>query len=496
MKRYVGAIDQGTTGTRFILVDKEGKVCTSNYKEHRQIYPKPGWVEHDANEIWENTRKVMDAGLIGSGINPQEVASIGITNQRETFVAWNPKDGTPYCNAIVWQDTRSDEICERLKKKGLAKKIADRTGLPISVYFSAPKIQWLFNNVPQIAKKAKSGELAIGTIDSWLLWKLTFGRSFATDHTNASRTMLMNLRKLQWDRDLLEIFGIPESVLPAIKPSISHSGYGYAVIGTAQIPINAILGDQQAALFGHCCFTPGDLKVTYGTGNFLLMNTGKKIVKSKNGLLSTAAYSFENGDTAYALEGSVAITGAVIQWLRDNLGMISSTKETEELASRVPDSGGVYFVPAFSGLFAPYWDATARGIIVGLTRFTKKEHIVRAAIESIAYQTADVIRAMESDCKTKIKEIHVDGGASSNGLLMRLQAEISRVNLKRPHVIESTARGAAFAAGLACGFWKDMTVLKKLYTFERFKYSDESKDRYSAAYKKWHDAIHRCRSWL
>lgn len=488
MKRFVGAIDQGTTGTRFILFDHDGRVVTSNYKEHKQIYPKPGWVEHDANEIWENTRKVMYAGLIGSGINPEEIASLGITNQRETFVAWNPRDGSPYCNAIVWQDTRSDEICARVKKKGLAKKIAEKTGLPVSTYFSAPKIQWMFHNMPEIARKK---DLAIGTIDSWILWKLTFGRSFATDHTNASRTMLMNLKTLEWDRDLLRIFGIAQKLLPEIKPSVSRMGYGYTVVADKQIPVNAILGDQQAALFGQCCFAPGDLKVTYGTGNFLLMNTGKTIVRSKNGLLSTVAYSIEKGGTVYALEGSVAITGAAIQWLRDNLGILNAAKESEELAAQ--DSGGVYFVPAFSGLFAPYWDTSARGIIVGLTRFTKKEHIVRAALESIAFQTNDVIRAMESDCKTKIKEVRVDGGATSNGLLMRLQAEISRVTLRRPHVIESTARGAAFAAGLACGFWNSMDELRKTYSADEFKAA--SKTNYSAAYKRWHAAVSRSRGW-
>lgn len=456
--KYLGAIDQGTTSSRFIIFDEKANIVSVSQKEHKQIFPKPGLVEHCANEILKNVKFVVKNAITKANIEAKEIVSIGITNQRETFVLWNPQTGEPYGNAVVWQDTRSKEVCESLKDK--KELIGQLTGLPIATYFSAPKLKQVLDLNQDLRKKAKEGKLLFGTIDTWLVWNLT-GNHF-TDSTNASRTMLMDLEKLEWSDELCKIFDIPKEILPKIKPSISNFGE----IKDFNISIDAVLGDQHAALFGQACFNKGDLKNTYGTGCFTLLNMGKEIVRSKNGLISTVAFQTQD-ETFYALEGSVAIAGAAVQWLRDNLGIIKESKEVNELAAKVSDTGGVYFVPAFSGLYAPYWRDDARGVIVGLTRYSNKNHIARATLEAVAYQTKELIEAMEADTGIKIKELKVDGGMLASELLMQFQADILGVKLLCPKVIETTALGVALATGLGVGVYSSLDQVGRLWNLDK-----------------------------
>ena len=455
MKKYIVALDQGTTSSRAIIFDKEQNIIGMSQKEFTQIYPKEGWVEHDPMEIWATEYSVLQEVLAKSNITQEDIAAIGITNQRETTIVWDKNTGKPVYNAIVWQCRRTAHICNELKKQGLEQYIKDTTGLVIDAYFSATKIKWILDNVEGAREKANRGELLFGTVDSWLVWKLTNGRVHITDYTNASRTMLYNIKELKWDEKMLEILDIPKSMLPEVRNS--SEVYGYANLGVkggVRVPIAGIAGDQQAALFGQAAFNKGDVKNTYGTGCFLLMNTGEKMVKSKNGLVTTIAIGMDN-KVQYALEGSVFVGGAVVQWLRDELEMISDSSDTDYFATKVEDNGGVYVVPAFVGLGAPYWDMYARGTIVGLTRGTNKNHIIRAALESIAYQTKDVLDAMVDEVKEDIKCIKVDGGASKNKFLMQFQSDIVGKKVIRPIITETTALGAAYLAGLAVGFWKD-----------------------------------------
>ncbi len=500
-KKYVAAVDQGTTGTRFIIFDKQGNVISSDYEEHKQIYPKPGWVEHNPLEIWEKTQKVIKRALEKGKINPSEIAAIGVTDQRETTVLWNPKTGEPYYNAIVWQDTRTRNICQKLTNEELEPQFKEKTGLPIVTYFSGSKIKWMLDNIPKLRDKAEKGEVYFGNIDSWIIWNLTGGPNggaHITDYTNASRTMLMNLKTLNWDKEQLKVLGIPGQILPTIRPSSDKKLYGYTKksgpLG-AEIPVAGDLGDQQAALFGQTCYTQGEAKNTYGTGCFLLLNTGDKIVHSKNGMLTTVAYGLEEGKVNYALEGSIAVTGAAVQWLRDNLKLIKSADETEEIATSVKDSGGIYFVPAFSGLFAPYWDMYARGVIIGLTRYITKAHIVRAALESEVYQTKDVILAMEKDSGISLKTLKVDGGAVKNNFLCQIQSDILGTKVIRPTVIETTALGSAYAAGLAVGFWSNLYELRKNWKVDREFNPSIDEEKREKLYKGWLKAVSRSKGW-
>lgn len=467
MNKYIGAIDLGTTSNRFILFDKKGNIFASAQKEHKQIFPKPGWVEHDPMEIWKNTCSVIQDVMIMSGVKAEQIDSIGITNQRETAVVWNKKTGQPYYNAIVWQCTRTDSLCKTLVKKHGENFFKDRTGLPVASYFTGPKVKWILDNVPQARKDCETGDVLLGTIESWIIWWLTGDAktgSHITDVSNASRTMLLNLKTLQWDKALLNAIGIPESMLPKIKPSVDSNTWGTTrKHGPFQgrIPVCGALGDQQSALFGQTCFAEGEAKNTYGTGCFLLLNTGNKIVPSQHGLLTTVGYQVNTEDAVYCLEGSIAIAGALVQWMRDNLGIIKDALEIEDLAKTVEDNGDVYFVPAFSGLFAPYWRSDARGIIAGLTRFANKGHIARAVLEACAYQTKDIITAMNKDSGVDLKHLKVDGGMVKNEMLMQFQSDILDVPIIRPTVIETTALGAAYAAGLATGFWNGRRDLKK-----------------------------------
>jgi glycerol kinase len=501
-KLYVAAVDQGTTGTRSMIFDNKGRVVASAYEEHEQIYPKPGWVEHNPLEIWDKTQRVIKATFSKKRIRFEEIAGIGITNQRETTVVWNPQNGKPLYNAIVWQCTRTRDLCQALIDRGLEEMLKDKTGLVINTYFSSPKIKWILDNVPGVKEKAERGEAVFGNIDTWIIWNLTGGMAggvHITDYTNASRTMLMNLKTLDWDEELLDALGIPKRMMPTIRPSSDKSFYGYTKrdgpLG-AEVPICGDLGDQQGALFGQTCYEVGEAKNTYGTGNFMLLNTGDTPIPSKSGLLTTVGYSLEQGKATYALEGSIAITGAAIQWLRDNLGLISSAAETETLAKSVKDSGGIYFVPAFSGLFAPYWDMYARGVIVGLTRFIQKEHLVRATLESICYQTRDVAEAMVADSGIKLTSLKVDGGAVKNNFLMQLQANILGVPCIRPSVEETTALGSAYCAGLATGVWDSLDDLRKNWAIDRTFKPSWSEEMRTKGYKGWKKAIERTRNWV
>ncbi len=450
--KHILALDQGTTSSRAIIFNHAGEVVTLAQQEFRQIFPKPGWVEHNAEEIWATQLHVATQALRQANLGAGDIAAIGITNQRETTVVWDRASGKPICNAIVWQDRRTAAACDRLQSRGQATMIRRKTGLVLDAYFSATKLQWILQHVPNALTRAKAGELAFGTIDSWLAWNLTAGRNHVTDASNASRTMLFNIHNGTWDDDLLRLFNVPRAILPEVRSSSEVHGESH-LFGNA-IPVAGIAGDQQAALFGQICTRPGMVKNTYGTGCFMLMNTGDKPITSKNKLLTTVAWRI-GGRTEYALEGSIFIAGAVVQWLRDGLGLIKSAGEIEALAAQVTDTGGVYLVPAFAGLGAPHWDAYARGLIGGLTRGTTRAHIARAALEGIAYQVADVLRAMEKDAKLRLKELRVDGGACGNNLLMQFQADMLGVPLVRPRVGETTALGAAYLAGLAVGFWKD-----------------------------------------
>lgn len=499
---YAAAIDQGTTGTRFMIFDHAGQVVASAYQEHQQFYPKPGWVEHNPMEIWNVTCQVIQRAFDESGIQPQQVLGIGITNQRETTIVWDRTTGQPLCNAIVWQCTRTRDICQQLIEQGLEPLIQERTGLVIATYFSGPKIKWILDNVPGVREKAERGQALFGNIDTWLIWNLTGGvkgGAHVTDYSNASRTMLMNLRTLDWDDEILELLDIPRTMLPTIRPSSDRTFYGYTTSDgplAARIPVCGDLGDQQAALVGQTCFDPGEAKNTYGTGCFMLLNIGEDIVLSKSGLLTTVAYGFEPGHCIYALEGSIAITGAAVQWLRDNLGLIRTAAETEEIAQSVEDAGGIYFVPAFSGLFAPYWDMDARGAILGITRYITKAHLVRATLEAICYQTREVLEAMYADAGVRLRSLKVDGGAVVNNFLMQLQSDILGVEVVRPTVRETTALGAAYAAGLATGMWKDVEELRANWAVDRVFTPQWDEEKREAGYRGWRKAVQRTMHWV
>ncbi|NOY99107.1 MAG: glycerol kinase GlpK [Chloroflexi bacterium] len=492
MPKYVAAIDQGTTSTRFIVFDHRGSIAAVDQREHRQIYPKPGWVEHDALEIWARTQDVMRGALQKGGIDPRDIAAIGVTNQRETTVVWDKATGQPVYNAIVWQDTRTDELCDELAEDGGQDRLRAKTGLPLATYFSGPKIKWILDNVDGARESAARGDLLFGNMDTWVIWNLT-GRH-VTDVTNASRTLLMDLHTLDWDDGTLALLGIPRAMLPEIRSS--SEVYGAARGDFAGIPVAGDLGDQQAALFGQTCFTPGEAKNTYGTGCFMLLNTGEKPVPSKSGLLTTLGYKIGGQPAVYALEGSIAITGALVQWLRDNLGMIEQSSDVEALAETVADNGGIYFVPAFSGLFAPYWRSDARGVIVGLTRYVNKGHIARAALEATAFQTREVLDAMEKDSGVTLTALKVDGGMVFNELLMQFQADLLDVPVIRPMVAETTALGAAYAAGLAVGFWAGFDELRANWGCDKEWRPQMDAARRDTLYAGWKKAVTRTFDWV
>lgn len=456
-KKYVAALDQGTTSTRFIVFDRLGQIICSNQQEHQQIYPQPGWVEHNPEEIWQRTQSVIKNALEIGNIDPQDIAALGITNQRETTIVWDRKTGKSYGNAIVWQDTRTHQICEKLAEVEGKNRFQKRCGLPLATYFSGPKIKWMLDNIPGLREAAHQGDAIFGNVDTFLIWHLT-GGAHITDVTNASRTMLMDLQTLDWDAETLEIMAIPRQMLPEIRPSSQVFGTAKGLL--AGVPIAAALGDQQAALVGQTCFSPGEAKNTYGTGCFMLLNTGEAIVPSKQGLLTTVAYKMGESPAVYALEGSIAIAGALVQWLRDNLGIINTSAEVETLANTVEDSGGVYVVPAFSGLYAPYWKDSARGVIAGLTRYVTKAHIARAVLEATAWQTREILDAMNQDSAVQLLSLKVDGGMVGNHTLMQFQSDVLGVPVVRPVVAETTALGAAYAAGLAVGFWSQLAELR------------------------------------
>ncbi len=494
-ERYVLALDQGTTSSRAILFDSRGNVVGMVNQEFPQIYPRPGWVEHDPYDILESQVSVAKKLLRTVNVEPNQIAAIGITNQRETTIVWDKKTGKPVYNAIVWQCRRTANMCDELKAQGLADLIKRKTGLVIDAYFSATKLEWILQNVPGVLEKAKKGEIAFGTVDSWLIWNLTGGKVHATDVSNASRTMLFNVSDLRWDEELLDMFNVPRSVLPQVFPSSHIYGVTDKDIFGVEIPIAANIGDQQAALFGQMCVRAGMVKNTYGTGCFILMNIGDKPIFSRSGLLTTVAWKLKD-EVCYALEGSVFIAGAAIQWLRDELRMVESAQETEQMALSVPNSAGVYVVPAFVGLGAPYWDMYARGAIFGLTRGSKKEHIVRAVLESIAYQTRDVVEVMCEECQNELKTLRVDGGASKNNFLMQFQADILNVPVERPKVNETTALGAAYLAGLAVGYWESMEQIESQWQVDRkFVPNMDEKER-EELYKGWRKAVERAKGWL
>ena len=501
-KKYAAAVDQGTTGTRFMIFDKAGQPVSAVYEEHEQIYPQPGWVEHDPMEIWDKTQQVIKAAMEKGGVVAEEIAGIGVTNQRETTIVWDPKTGKPYYNAIVWQCTRTRDICQQLIDDGFEPYVKENTGLVSATYFSGPKIKWILDNVEGVRAKAEKGEAIFGNIDTWCLWWLTGGPDggvHVTDYTNASRTMLMSLKTLNWDQEMLDYLGIPRQMLPEIRPSSDRKLYGLTPrsgpLG-GEVPVCGDLGDQQAALVGQTCYGVGEAKNTYGTGCFMLLNTGSKIVPSPSGLLTTVAYGVEEGKATYALEGSIAITGAAIQWLRDNLKIIENAAETEPIAKEVGDAGGIYFVPAFSGLFAPYWDMYARGVIVGLTRYVRKEHLVHATLESICYQTKDVLEAMQKDSGVELTALKVDGGAVKNNYLMQLQSDILGVDVVRPTVEETTTLGSAYMAGLATGLWENLEDLRANWGIDRVFKPQWTDEQRAEGYKGWGKAIARTRDWV
>ncbi len=496
MKKYVLALDQGTTSSRAILFDVRGGIVSSAQREFTQFYPKEGWVEHDPQEIWNTQSAVMREAVEKAGAKPSEIASLGITNQRETTVVWNRNSGKPIHNAIVWQCRRTSGICDKLKADGWEAYIKEATGLVVDAYFSGTKVKWILDNVAGARELAERGDLLFGTVDSWLLWNLTNGSVHATDYSNASRTMLFNIRTLSWDERILGHLGIPASMLPEVLPSSHPYGFvGEGLLDGIEIPITGIAGDQQAALFGQACFEPGLAKNTYGTGCFLMMNTGAKIIPSKRGLLTTIAFGTD-GRVDYALEGSIFIAGAAVQWLRDELQLVGSAKETEFFATQVKDSAGVYLVPAFVGLGAPYWDMYARGAVLGLTRGANKSHLIRAALESIAYQTRDVLGAIEEDSGIKLSELKVDGGASANNFLMQFQADMLGVPVSRPRVVETTALGAAYLAGLAVGFWKDRAELAKGWAEERRFTPGMAVEERERLYAGWKKAVGKASNWV
>jgi len=494
MNQYILALDQGTTSSRAIVFDHKGEIRSVAQKEFTQIFPQPGWVEHDPNEIWSSQAGVAAEAIAKMNISAQNIKAIGITNQRETTIVWDRETGEPVYNAIVWQDRRTAAYCDHLKNEGLTEVIRSKTGLIIDAYFSGSKINWILNHVEGAKQLANAGKLAFGTVDSWLIWKFTGGKTHVTDVTNASRTMLYNIKTLEWDEELLRIFDIPRSMLPEVKESSEVYGETAGNIFAAKIPIAGIAGDQQAALFGQMCTDKGMVKNTYGTGCFMLMNIGDHFIESKNNLLTTIAWKI-NGKTQYAFEGSIFIGGAVVQWLRDGLGIIRSSAEVERLAMEVEDTGGVYFVPAFAGLGAPYWDAEARGTIVGLTRGTTSAHIARAALDSIAYQTVDVLKAMEADAGLPIKELRVDGGATANNLLMQFQADVLGSKVIRPVITETTALGAAYLAGLAVGYWKNLEEIQGQWQSERVFVPDAVATETEKKMAGWKRAVNAAQSW-
>lgn len=490
MRKYILALDQGTTSSRAIVFDHDGKICSVAQKEFTQYFPKPGWVEHNPNEIWSSQASVIAESISAIDINGLDIAGIGITNQRETTIVWDVDTEEPIYNAIVWQDRRTADYCDKLKAEGLIDTIREKTGLIIDAYFSGTKIKWILDNVPGARQRAEQGKLRFGNVDSWLVWRLTRGEVHVTDVTNASRTMLFNINTLKWDADLLKLLDIPVSMLPEVKTSSEVYGHTKTTIFAHEVPISGIAGDQQAALFGQMCIEPGAIKNTYGTGCFVMLNTGEKPVKSENNLLTTIAWKI--GDKInYALEGSIYVGGSVVQWLRDGLCCIKSSSEIEELAASVPDSGGVFFVPALTGLAAPYWDQHARGTIIGITRGTTTAHIARAALDGIAFQTYDIARAMAKDMGAPLTELKVDGGASRNNLLMQYQANLLGIKVVRPKITETTALGAAYLAGLAVGFWKDLDEIKQQWQVEHTFDPVPDNEEIAAAKQGWTDAVRR-----
>ncbi len=493
MNDFILSLDQGTTSSRAIVFDRNGLPVSTAQQEFTQIYPKPGWVEHDPDEIWKSQSAVALKALADAGLTGRDIAAIGITNQRETTVVWNRKTGKPVYNAIVWQDRRTADFCDQLKKEGRSQVIQEKTGLIIDAYFSATKIRWILDNVDGARRMAGEGTLAFGTVDTWLIWNLTGGKSHLTDVSNASRTMLFNIHSLKWDDELLELFGIPAGILPEVRSS-SEVYCATEKMFPESVPISGIAGDQQAALFGQMCTEPGMVKNTYGTGCFMVMNIGKKPIESKNKLLTTIAWQI-NGETHYALEGSIFIAGAVVQWLRDGLGIIGKSSDVEKLASEVSDNGGVCFVPAFAGLGAPHWDQHARGTIVGITRGTTAAHIARAAVESIAFQTLDVLKAMENDSGIRIRELRVDGGAAVNNLLMQFQSDVLQARVVRPSLTETTALGAAYLAGLSVGYWKDIEELRNQWKVGMIFSPLKGAEATEVIIKEWHRAVKAALAW-
>ena len=488
MSQYILALDQGTSSSRAIVFDHGGNICSTAQMEFTQYFPKPGWVEHDPMEIWSSEAGVIAEAISKIGINGKDIAAIGITNQRETTIVWDARTGIPVYNAIVWQDRRTSEFCDELKARGLVDKIREKTGLIIDAYFSGTKIKWILDNVPGAREKAEAGELRFGTVDSWLVWQLTRGEVHVTDVSNASRTMLFNINTLQWDQELLDLLGVPASMMPSVRSSSEVYGHTKTTIFAHEVPIAGMAGDQQAALFGQMCTEPGSVKNTYGTGCFLLMNTGEKPILSRNNLLTTVAWKI--GETVnYALEGSIFVGGSVVQWLRDGLGIIRSSSEIEALAASVPDNGGVYFVPALTGMGAPYWDQYAHGVICGITRGTKAAHIARAALEGIAFQTMDIVGAMERDAGVLLAELKVDGGASRNNLMMQFQSDVLGASVIRPKVTETTAMGACYLAGLAVGYWSSLDEIKRQWQADRV-FRPSGADM-TAVKEGWKDAISR-----
>ena len=490
MEKYLLALDQGTTSSRAIIFDKEGHIKAKAQKEFTQLFPQPGWVEHNPKDIWQSQSAVIVEAMTKMGITEESIAGIGITNQRETTIVWDAETGEPVYNAIVWQDRRTSAYCDELKRKGLVDRVHEKTGLFIDAYFSGTKIKWILENVPGARRKAEAGLLRFGNVDAWLIWKLTNGTVHATDVSNASRTMLFNINTLQWDEDLLKLLDIPVSLLPEVKSSSEIYGSAQLESWKSTVPIAGVAGDQQAALFGQMCIKPGSVKNTYGTGCFIMLNTGKQVVMSQNNLLTTVAWKIGN-EVNYALEGSVYVGGSVVQWLRDGLGIIRKSSEIEELARSVPDSGGVFFVPALTGLAAPYWDQYARGTIVGLTRGTTAAHIARAALEGIAFQVYDIVQAMARDLGAPLEELKVDGGASANELMLQFQSDLLAVKVIRPLVTETTAQGAAFLAGLAVGYWKSIEQVKGLWKEESVFSPSKDDTKISQAIEGWHDAVRR-----
>ena len=501
IKKYIAAIDQGTSSSRCIMYDRGGKAVSSHQIEHHQIYPQAGWVEHDPVEIRGCVYQSVEACLEKGGISPSEIAAVGVTNQRETTIVWNKNTGLPYCNAVVWQCTRTQDICNQLAREGGLYRFQSVTGLPLSVYFSGPKIKWVLDNVPGVREAADKGEALFGTIDSWIIWWLTGGPrggAHIIDATNASRTLLMDLRSLQWDPGMLEVLGIPPQMLPEIRPSSDPETYGFTLPDGpfgASIPVCGDLGDQQASLVGHVCYESGETKNTYGTGCFMLMNTGNQPVTSRHGLLTTVGYKIGSAPPVYCLEGSIAIAGALVQWMRDNLGLIEKSGDIEHLAGTVEDNGGIYFVPAFSGLFAPYWRSDARGVIAGLTRFVNKGHLARSVLEAAAYQTKDVLEVMEKESGTRLSSLKVDGGMVNNSLLMQFQADILGVPVVRTGMLETTSLGAAYMAGLAVGFWPELSELRRNWIASRTWEPAMDRSRALQLHQGWRKAVERTLNW-